>query len=98
MNQKIALAFLLVVTLLWVLVIVPCSVLALFTVFLADGHPDPNAFALIFFGSLSFPLAIVIMTPLAWVAFFFKQYWLALGLSLTPILTLLFPILGFSLL
>ena len=98
MNPKLALTLLIIITALWALVIAPCGLLGLATVFLADGHPNPNAFALIFFGSLSFPVAIVIFTPLAWVAFYFKKYWLALGLGLLPALTLLFPILGFSLL
>lgn len=98
MNQKIVLTLLIAISSLWILVIVPCGALGLATVFLADGHPNPNAFALIFFGSLSFPVAIVIFTPLAWVAYYFKKHWLALGLSLMPIFTLIFPILGFSIL
>jgi len=97
-NPRLALTLLIVITVVWVLVIVPCGALGLATVFLADGHPNPNAFALIFFGSLSFPVAIVIFTPLAWVAYYFKKYWLALSLSLMPIFTLIFPILGFLML
>jgi hypothetical protein len=97
-NPKTALTLLIIITAFWALVIVPCGGLALATVFLADGHPPANAFALIFFGSLSFPLAIVILTPLAWIAFYFKKYALALILSLMPLPTLILPMIGFSLL
>jgi hypothetical protein len=98
MNPKLALTVLMIITVIWALVIVPCGALGLATVFLADGHPNPDAFALIFFGSLSFPVAIVIFTPLAWVAYFFKKYSVALILSLLPLPTLILPILGFSML
>ncbi|PKN95374.1 MAG: hypothetical protein CVU44_01445 [Chloroflexi bacterium HGW-Chloroflexi-6] len=96
--KKLPVILLTIISVVWALVIVPCGALALFTVFLADGQIDPNAFALIFFGSLSFPVAIVIFTPLAWVAYYFKKNILAIGLGLLPLITLIFPILGFALL
>ncbi len=98
MNQKLALTLLMIITAIYALVIIPCGAIGLSTVFLADGHPNPDAFALVFFGSLSFPVAIIIMTPLAWVLYLFKRYIIALILSLTPLLTLIFPIIGLSML
>lgn len=99
MSRTLARNLLIAITIIWALMIVPCSGLAIFTVFLTDsGTINPDIFAMIFFGSLSFPAAIVIFTPIAWIIFYFQKNPIALIVSLIPMLVLAVPLIGFMLL
>ena len=74
MSRTLARNILIGITIIWLLVILPCGALGLFTVFLADSNTiNPDIFAMIFFGSLSFPIAIVVFTSIAWAAFYFEK-------------------------
>lgn len=99
MSRILARNLLIGISIVWLLLAVPCGFIGLFSVFLTDsGTINPDTFAMIFFGGLGFPVIALIFTPSAWALYYFEKNTLAVIASIVPMFELCVPILGLTLL
>ena len=80
--------YLIVMTVLYLLSLVPAALAIMMTPFAFDQGSTPEAWALVT-KILVYPLVVVVAIVGAWILYRLKLFWVAIGWSLLPILNIL---------
>lgn len=80
--------YLIVMTVLYVLSLIPAALAVMMTPFAFDQGPSPEAWALVT-KILAYPLVVVVSIVGSWIFYKLSLYWVAIAWSLLPIVNVL---------